>query len=321
MVEVVAERGVANVTVAHIVGRSGVSRRTFYELFVDRQDCFLAAFDDAIERIAAVVVPAYEEPSRWREKIRAGLVALLGLLDNEPGVGRLAIVDTLGAGANALERCQRVLAQVIEIVDRGRLEVKHGEGPPPVAAEWIVGGVLAILHSRLLSSPPPPDMRGPGNRSAASPKGDLLLGLAGPLMSMIVLPYLGAAAARKELRQPVPERHARPRAGSTDPLRELDMRLTYRTVRVLTAIGELGGRGSYPSNRQVGVAADMHDQGQISKLLTRLARLGLIENTGIGQARGAPNAWVLTHKGHQIEQTIGRQRRAARELRAAEQGP
>ena len=84
------------------------------------------------------------------------------------------------------------------------------------------------------------------------------------------------------------------------------MRLTYRTVRVLTAVAALGAGGSYPSNREIGYAADIQDQGQISKLLTRLAKLGLIENTGAGLARGAPNAWMLTGKGQEIELAIGR---------------
>src|SRR5450756_132950 len=73
MVEVAAERGAANVTVAHVVARSGVSRRTFYELFSGREDCFLAAFDDGVARVGREVVPAYEQPGRWREKVRTGL--------------------------------------------------------------------------------------------------------------------------------------------------------------------------------------------------------------------------------------------------------
>ena len=115
-----------------------------------------------------------------------------------------------------------------------------------------------------------------------------LLELTGPLMSMIVLPYLGVAAARGELARPTPERHAKPRVGSADPPRDLDMRLTYRTVRVLMAVAELGGAGSHPSNREVGATAGMTDQGQTSKLLSRLHRLGLIENTGVGPSKGAP---------------------------------
>jgi hypothetical protein len=126
-------------------------------------------------------------------------------------------------------------------------------------------------------------------------------------MSMIVLPYLGPAAARRELKRPVPKRQAKQPTVSSDPLRDLNMRLTYRTVRVLMAVAELSGQGSYPSNREVGIAAGMSDQGQISKLLSRLHRLELIENTGIGPSKGAPNAWTLTPKGTRVEQALGRQ--------------
>jgi AcrR family transcriptional regulator len=317
-VEVVGEHGAASVTVAHIVARSGVSRRTFYELFVDREDCFLAAFDDAIRRMGAVVVPAYEVPARWHERMRAGLIALLGLLDDEWGVGRLVIVDALGAGPNALERRGRVLERVIAAVDEGCGAARRGGSPPPMAAEGVVGGVLAVLHSRLLAFPPV--VQGPGTGlpqsspvripspsfSSYAEEGSLV-GLTGPLMSMIVLPYLGPAAARKELARPVPERHVRQRMAPADPLRDLDMRLTYRTVRVLMAVAELGGQGSYPSNREVGLAAGMTDQGQTSKLLSRLHRLGLIENTGNGPTKGAPNAWTLTPKGTNIQQALGHQ--------------
>jgi DNA-binding MarR family transcriptional regulator len=78
------------------------------------------------------------------------------------------------------------------------------------------------------------------------------------------------------------------------------MRLTYRTVRVLIAIASHEGA----SNRQVGDAAGIADQGQISKLLARLDGLGLIENTGAGHSRGEANAWQLTRKGLEVEHTI-----------------
>jgi AcrR family transcriptional regulator len=311
-VEVVAEHGMANVSVAHIVARSGVSRRTFYELFADREDCFLAAFDDVIQRIATVVLPAYEAQSRWKEKIRGGLSALLAFFEDDRAAARLVIVDALGAGHNALERRERVLARVIAAVEEGRTskstdgELEGGEGPSPMAAEGIVGGVLAVLHSRLLGSPSPPTVSGPDGAGPCSPDASLLQ-LTGPLMSMIVLPYLGAAAARRELVRPTPERHVKPRVGSADPLRDLDMRLTYRTVRVLMAVAELGGAGSHPSNREVGATAGMTDQGQTSKLLSRLHRLGLIENTGVGPSKGAPNAWKLTPKGAEVQRALARQ--------------
>src|SRR6202046_5951970 len=83
MVQEVSERGVANVSVGHVVGRSGVSRRTFYEIFNDREDCFLAAFDEALHNAAAVVVPAYGTGGAWQTRVRGGLIALLGLLDTD----------------------------------------------------------------------------------------------------------------------------------------------------------------------------------------------------------------------------------------------
>jgi AcrR family transcriptional regulator len=307
LVEVANEHGAANVTVAHIVARSGVSRRTFYEIFEDGEDCFLAAFDAAIEEIAAVVVPAYEQPAKWHERIRAALTALLELLEYERPTGRLVIVETLGAGPQALERRRRVLAHVIAAIDEGRADVKMGDGPPALTAEGVVGAVLSVLHARLLAFPPPAAVSS-ARPSAGSREGEdpgRLVRLAGPLMSMIVLPYLGPAAARREAARPLPKPagHAR-RAARGHPLQQLGMRLTYRTMRVLMAIASHPGS----SNRQVADAADISDQGQTSKLLGRLFALGLIEHAGPGPvARGEPNSWQLTAKGVEIESAIAEQ--------------
>jgi AcrR family transcriptional regulator len=283
MAEVAAERGAGSVTVAHIVGRSGVSRRTFYELFEDREDCLLATLDDAIEHAAAAVIPAYEGQGRWRERVRAALTVLLGFFDEEPETARLVVIEALGAGPHALARRTRVLGALIAAVDQGRAESKPGKQPPAVAAEGVVGAVLAVIHARLLEG-------------GAEP----LTALLAPLMSTIVLPYLGQSAAQRELEKPaLPVKMRRP--ARRDPLEGLDMRLTYRTVRVLGAIaGNPEG-----SNRQVGESAGIHDQGQISKLLTRLQNLGLVRNEGEGQHKGAPNAWTLTTKGSQVHEAIG----------------
>jgi AcrR family transcriptional regulator len=299
MTEVACERGSANVTVAHVVERAGVSRRTFYELFDDREECFLAAFEEAIARVSRLVLDAYDPDAKWDARIRASLVALLLFLDTEPGAGQLLVVGSLGAGARALELRKRVLAQLIAIVDEGRSQRKTREELPPLTAEGVVGGVLAVLHARLQE----------GSVVNAPPTGDggdgSLLDLAGPLMSMIVHPYLGASAAQRELKRPVPAHNGRHTPAPADPLRDVHMRLTYRTVRVLMAVAELGARGAYLSNREVGIASGVPDQGQISKLLTRLSKLGLVENSPAGLARGAPNAWMLTSKGAEVERAIG----------------
>ena len=71
MVEVCAEHGPANVTVAGVVERAGVSRRTFYEIFDDCEDCLLAALDEGLRRASERVLPAYRGGGRWSERIRS----------------------------------------------------------------------------------------------------------------------------------------------------------------------------------------------------------------------------------------------------------
>jgi AcrR family transcriptional regulator len=293
MVDVVAEHGLPDATVGRVVARAGVSRRTFYELFEDRETCFLAALDDAIARASDCVLPAYESGEGWTERLRLALASSLSFLDVERGAGQLLIVGSLEAGAKALKRRQRVLAQMITAVDAGRKETKKRSEPPPLTAEGVVGGALSVIHARLLE-----------------PDNSPLLELIAPLMSMVVLPYLGTAAARGELERPVPKQCAVPEGGGEDPLRELGMRLTYRTVRVLMSVAANPGC----SNREIGETAGIVDQGQISKLLTRLERLGLVHNKGLAPGKGAPNAWTLTSKGQQVERAMSTN--ASRDMQA-----
>ncbi len=316
MVEVVLEQGTANVSVAHVVSRAGVSRRTYYEIFADREECFLAALDDAIVRIAAVVVPAFEgagdthSAGAWRERMRAALVELLGLFDEQPEVGRLAVVESLAGGPRALERRNRVLARVVGAVDEGRFAPGAGGEAPELTAEGVVGAVSSILYTRLAGGP----RAGDGEREPLS-------ALTGPLMSMIVLPYLGKAAARRELARPAPAaRTARERNGVGYPFRDLGMRLTYRTLRVLDAVAQQGGREPGPSNRQVGEVAGIADQGQVSKLLARLERLGLLENAAGTVGKGAPNAWRLTAKGRAMQQAVESPRGGAHDRTTSRRG-
>jgi AcrR family transcriptional regulator len=283
LVEVSRERGALRVTVAHIVARSGVSRRTFYEMFKDREACFLAAFDEAIERATGRVLTAYRGAVGWRAQIHAALTALLEFLDDEPGLGGLCVVDALGAGPEALERRARVVRALVDAVDLGRAEAEGGLRPTRLTAEGVVGGVLSVLYARLGEEDPGPMLR-----------------LLSALMGMIVMPYLGAAAAGRETRRPAPRARRRSERPVSNPLDGLGMRLTYRTVRVLAVIADQPGA----SNRQVADAAGVQDQGQISKLLVRLERLGLIANGASEIMRGVPNTWQLTARGHEVEHAI-----------------
>jgi AcrR family transcriptional regulator len=284
MADVAAERGAGAASVAHIVARAGVSRRTFYDLFEDREDCFLAAFDEAVAQAARTVIPAYEGESRWRECIRAGLLAVLIFCEEESALARLCVVEALAAGPRALERRAEVLDRLLWAVDQGRAErPARVPEPPPLAAEGAVGAVLSVIHRRLVA----------GGGAPLTP-------LLGELMSAIVLPYLGFSSSQKELARAAPTPPKRKTRPHHDPLEGLDMRITYRTVRVLMTIGSAPGA----SNREIAAEAGISDQGQVSKLLTRLESLGLVRNDGVGHAKGAPNAWVLTPRGLDVERAI-----------------
>ncbi|HVA20185.1 MAG TPA: TetR family transcriptional regulator [Solirubrobacteraceae bacterium] len=314
MVAVTVELGSGSVTVAHVVERSGVSRRTFYENFEDREDCLLASFERALTLASQRVIPAYESETGWRERMRAGLVALLAFCDEQPSVARMLVCESLTSGGRVAERRAEILARLTRIVDQGRTltgapeariprghaaagESGKAENISPLAAEGTIGGVLAVIQARLTEG-----KRTQRAHTQRAHGGKPLIPLTNELMSMIVLPYMGAGAARRELDRPVPASVGAPGEDAliSDPFKEAGMRLTYRTVRVLMAIAQQPDG----SNRMIGETAGITDQGQISKLLNRLERIGLVQNTGVSPGKGAPNAWTLTPSGRQVADSI-----------------
>lgn len=274
-----------DLTVSTVTAHARVSRRTFYELFPSCEECLLAAIDYALERAGEHLHAAIRPSASWQARMRSGVQALLSFSEENPQMAWLLVVQSLAAGSRAVERRTSALRRVIEEIDRGREVARTPAGLSPLTAEGLAGGVLAVLHSRMCERPE-----------------DSLIALTSPLTSMIVLPYLGASAARRELARPAPKRPADGRPPSAAVrLNDLGMRLTYRTVRVLTAIAERPGA----SNRQIGSRAGVLDQGQISKLLRRLQRFGLIENSVSFPREGPANAWTLTATGRELQVALG----------------
>jgi DNA-binding MarR family transcriptional regulator len=156
-----------------------------------------------------------------------------------------------------------------------------------------------VIHTRLLAGSP---TDGDGRGEPAP-----LVELAGPLMAMIVHPYLGASAARKELERPAPTPPSPIARPAADLFRGLPIRFTYRTARVLSTIATEPGA----SNRIIADNSGIADEGQMSRLLRRLEGCELIENRGEGHARGEPNAWTLTQRGQAIQTAITTQQPAA----------
>lgn len=107
--EVVALRGYNSATVADVVERAGVSRKTFYEHFRDKEECFLAAYDTGVEILMATMRDAGDD-------IRPRIGAFLRTLAAEPAFARTFVIEVGAAGPRALVRRQAVHEAFAEMV-------------------------------------------------------------------------------------------------------------------------------------------------------------------------------------------------------------
>jgi AcrR family transcriptional regulator len=314
VVEIAAADGYQSSSVGRVVARAGISRRTFYELFTGREECYLAALDQGVAGIAAQMGKAYAREDTWRDGVRVAVATLLECLEAEPELARACVVEALGAGPVVLARRARVLQDLADALQVDAPAPPDAGESPLLTAETIVGAGFSVVHTRLslrdaaasASSRAHADsMRSrrtsvaratvTADREETSPLSELL----GQLMALIVLPYLGPLAAGEELVRPPPELPARPvstRGGGANGqvLEQLSTRLTYRTVRCLLFVGEHPGA----SNREIATGTEIADEGQASKLLMRLAGVDLLAKSSPGP--GKPNAWRLTDYGQQV---------------------
>jgi AcrR family transcriptional regulator len=183
MIEVVSDRGYPETRVVDVIGVAGVSRKTFYELFDSKEDCFLAAYDVLLDNLLGEATDAFEaQPgSPWAERVAAGLAALLEHLSKHPAEARFAIVEVLAAGPKALSRRDAALRQFTGFLESGRSETSVEL--PGITSIAVAGGVNELLYSEIL-------------HGAASRLPSRLP----DLMFWVTLPYLGAdgAAAERE---------------------------------------------------------------------------------------------------------------------------
>ena len=179
----VAERGYPETTVADVIARAGVSRRTFYEHFKDKEDCFLAAYDVLLENLLGEATEAFESKAGapWAERIAEALEILLDHLAKHPEEARFAIVEVLAAGPKALARRDAALRQFSGFLESGRSE--SSVDLPGITSIAVVGGVNELLYSEILHG-------AAGRLPSRLPD----------LMFWVTLPFLGAddAAAERE---------------------------------------------------------------------------------------------------------------------------
>jgi hypothetical protein len=242
------------------------------------------AFAEGLERLSDAVVEASGREERWLERLRAGLVALLGFLDDEPQWASLSVLRAPVAGAAALSCTKRLNRVLANLLNEGRGREIAGEGPSPSAglmAELVAGGVFSGIRARMLEGNDRP-----------------LVELAPSLLAFMLAPYLGQAAARVELAESSVAGELSPPAAELPvplPL-PLPIPVTHRTTLVLRAISCT----PLSSNREIARAAGLSDEGQTSHLLRRLERRGLIEHVTPHSGSRRKKAWLLTPCGRRV---------------------
>jgi AcrR family transcriptional regulator len=150
MIESVSQRGYHATTVAHVIALAGVSRRAFYELFPNKEECFLSTYDIVIARARKRVIDAWTEERGWANRLHAGCKALLDDVAAKPKGPRLVLVDSLGVGPAARGRMQLAGLAFERLVEGAFQGAPDGVGFSGLTARGIVGGVRHAVFRRML---------------------------------------------------------------------------------------------------------------------------------------------------------------------------
>ena len=151
----VDELGYAATTVADIVAGAAVSRSTFYAQFADKETCFIASYDFAMQHaLARMTAIAQAQPAQsWRERVRSDLTTYLDVLADEPALATTLHVEVLAAGPAALEHRAELLGVLAaRIANLGEL-AHHADSAvrelPPAVFALFTGGLDELIRDRL----------------------------------------------------------------------------------------------------------------------------------------------------------------------------
>jgi AcrR family transcriptional regulator len=180
LVDAVAEKGYNDTTVADITKAAAVSRRTFYEHFDGKEECFLAAYDMVVEHIRGAMVVAAGAFEEWPQKVRAALATLLRFLAGEPELARLCLIEPIAASGEIAARHRATMREAVEMVRAGRPAHTGTRPLPETTEEAVVGGITALIVREL------------GAGRAADLEKQLP-----QLVELVLAPYLGAEEAER----------------------------------------------------------------------------------------------------------------------------
>ena len=147
-----AELGYVEMSVEAITARAGVSRRTFYEHFKNKEDAFLATYDALLHQLVMHTQRAYLQETAVMPRLRAGISAYLQFLANEPAFARTCIVEVLAVGPRALARRNQAMRLFTEIIEDNIRELIPDFPRAAITAETIVGGIHEVVFNRILAN-------------------------------------------------------------------------------------------------------------------------------------------------------------------------
>jgi AcrR family transcriptional regulator len=194
MVRVAAAKGYEATTVSDVIEMAGVSRATFYEMFEDKESCFLEAYDAVIDVLVAHVTTAFEsvadEP--WPERMAAALRAMVELLAAESDIARMAMVEVTAAGEDARGRYRAALARFTPFLEEGRTySGRDDDALPADTARFAIGGATSMVFDEI--------------RAGRGPELERILP---DIVFAVLMPYLGPEAAEEEMRRVAGERRS-----------------------------------------------------------------------------------------------------------------
>lgn len=177
---VCSAKGYAAATVEDVIAQAGVSRRTFYDLFASKQECFLVAYELVMDRVLRAVERAYHGGNgEWPQRMTRVLGTLLSQLAAEPELARLVMVDVLAAGQPALERRDAALRRFEVFFNAGADGLPMPDRERRLLARAVIGGLAEAIYNRIATG------------------GTERLPDAGPdLLYCMLVPYLGHNRAR-----------------------------------------------------------------------------------------------------------------------------
>jgi len=181
VVEAVAAHGYNETTIALIAEAAKISRRTFYEHFEGKEECFLAAYEMIDAHVRTAVQAAGDPEGPWPELVRARLSALLEVLSRDAAVARCYLTEPLAAGGDLAARYRDSMQLLAEAI---RPQRSPADIDVEVRDQVLMGGVT-ILIARCLKA------------GGAARLGDLLP----DLTELVLAPYLGREEARRLARQ------------------------------------------------------------------------------------------------------------------------